>query len=70
MRRRKNNRKKVTLIRIYFEPRSGSTFSKDGSEDPDPLSRKGGSQDPDPVPRQNEMDPQHCLKVRVNCKGA
>ena len=42
-----------------FGTGSGSTFSKCGSEDPDPdpLLRKGGSEDPDPDPRQNEMDP-------------
>ena len=38
-----------TLIRIHFGPGSGSTFSKCGSEDPDPPLRKGGSEDPDPL---------------------
>ena len=36
-------------IRIHFGTGSGSTFSKCGSEDPDPLLRKGGSEDPDPL---------------------
>ena len=35
--------------RIHFGTGSGSTFSKFGSEDPDPLLRKGGSEDPDPL---------------------
>ena len=38
-----------TRIRIHFGPGLGSTFSKCGSEDPDPLLRKGGSEDPDPL---------------------
>ena len=36
-------------IRIHFGPGSGFTFSKCGSEDPDPLLQKGGSEDPDPL---------------------
>ena len=73
--------KKVTRIRIHFGP--GSTFSKCGYEDPDPLLRKGGSedadplfpncgsQDPDPDPRQNEMDPkrwQKQLYINESCQ--
>ena len=63
-------------IRIHFGTGSGSTFSKCGSEDPDPLLRKGGSEDPDPDPlfpdpdpRQNEMDPKRCLyHININLR--
>ena len=37
----------ITNVRIRTH------YSNDGSEDPDPIFRKGGSEDPDP--RQNEI---------------
>ena len=57
---------------------SGSTFSKCGSEYPDPLLlkvdpririhfSKCGSQDPDPDPGQNEMDPKRCYIGSKTC---
>ena len=54
----------LTRIRIYFGPGSGSTFSKCGSENPDPLSRKGGSEDPDPL--LPNVDPR--IRIRIHVK--
>ena len=57
-----------TRIRIHFGTGSGSTFSKCGSEDPDPdpLLRKGGSEDPDPI-FQN-VDPRIRIRIRIHVK--
>ena len=49
-----------TRLRIHFG--SGSTFSKCGSEDPDPLLRKGKSENPDPL--FPNVDP----KIRIHVK--
>ena len=43
---------------------SGSTFSKCGSEDPDPLLRKGGSEDSDPL--FPNVDPR--IRIRIHVK--
>ena len=53
-----------TLIRIpiHFGTGSGSTSSKCGSEDPDPLLRKGGSEDPDLDPLFPNVDP----RIRIH----
>ena len=63
-REKKHNRKIGTPIRIrnriHSGLGSGSTFSKGGSEDPDPdpLFPKGGSEDPDPLfPKGGFKDP-------------
>ena len=53
-----------TRIRIHFGTGSGSTFSKCGSEDPDPLLRKGGSEDPDPL--FPNVDPR--IRIRIHVK--
>ena len=53
-------------IRIHIGPGSGSTFSKRGSEDPDPLLRKGGSEDPDPL--FPNVDPRIRIRTRINVK--
>ena len=57
-------------IRILFGPGSGSTFSKCGSEDPDPdpLLRKGGSEDPDPDPLFPNVDPRIRIRIRIHVK--
>ena len=44
-------------IRIQLDPRSGSTFSKGGSEDPEPLFRKGGSEAGSAIPKCGSQDP-------------
>ena len=51
-----------TQIRIHFGTGSGSTFSKCGSEDLDPLLLKGGSEDPDP------LFPNVDLRIRIHVK--
>ena len=53
-----------TLIRIHFGPGSGSIFSKCGSQDPNPLLRKGGSEDPDPL--SPNVDPR--IRIRIHVK--
>ena len=73
-REKKHNRKIGTPIRIRNRNRihsglgSGSTFSKGGSEDPDPdpLFPKGGSEDPDPDPLYPNEDPR--IRIRIHVK--
>ena len=55
-----------TRIRIHFETGSESTFSKCGSEDPDPLLRKGGSENLDPDPLFPNVDPR--IRIRTHVK--
>ena len=52
-------------IRIHFGIGSGSTFSKCGSEDPDPLLRKGGSEDSDPDPLFPNVYPRIRIRIHI-----
>ena len=52
--------------RIHSGLGSGSTFSKGGSEDPDPLFPKGGSEDPDPDPLYPNVDLR--IRIRIHVK--
>ena len=55
-----------TRIRIRIHFGTGSTFSKCGSKDPDPLLRRGGSYDPDPDPFFPNVDPR--IRIRIHVK--
>ena len=72
--RKKHNRKIGTRIRnrnrIHSGLGSGSTFSKGGSEDPDPdpLFPKGGSEDPDPDPLYPNVDLRIRIRIRIHVK--